>query len=139
MLNQMVQYVFLGLNKQKHDKLITVKTFPKQVLEIAEMVFCSITELSRPLLNKKLCYVSHHRFRHWQKSGVNKRLLDYLQEHCGRTNRKLGVFDPRKQNLRVSRYCQNRRKKKGPGTIEEESLITCFKNISKFDQVKAIC
>ena len=81
------RYVFVGqtVNQQKQDKLIAIKTFPEETSVTSEKVFSSITELCEPLLNKIYSVMSDTTaLNTGKKSGINKCLLDFFHEHCGR-------------------------------------------------------
>ena len=73
-----------------------------------------------------------------KKNGINKRLVDFFLEHCGRTIHTLESLFHVNEIYMSHVNAKVEGEKKGPDAMEEGSLVRCFKNIRKPDLTTAI-
>ena len=73
-----------------------------------------------------------------RESGVDKRMADFLQEHCGRVVHTLKYLIHSNKIYLSCVIAKIEGKKKEPRLMEEKLLMRWFKNITNLDLTKAI-
>ena len=138
-VNKSDRYVFLGQFLQadcKKESVTAVKSFPSGTSVTSEVLFNTITtEACEKLLAKVYSVMADTTaINTGKKSGVNKRLQDYIMENVGHDIHTLECLFHVNEIYFTHVVSLVEGRKKGPGTMQEGALFNKIKSIPKRSQ-----
>ena len=139
-INKMDRYILLGQYVDQCEKVIAVKAFEKGRPVTDEFVFTAITEhVDQNIIDKVYSVVSDTTALYSGKmSGVNKRLADFYKLHHDRNIYSLECLFHVNEIYFTRGIAKIEDKNKGPGAMEDGSLMKYFGDIRKPDMSKLI-